>query len=314
MSKLAYLQQKKLNPADELRELLNTLEDRGPSLKVLNSTKALILLRDLDIVSDLFAQLEATGLNLLSEQSRFKAIQSHFKRNAALILKALGGPEALDEFRPSPPPSRERWWWYSHELVAAQQRRLAKQIATTVLVIVGMIGAIVLIFNTVLAPSPEAVARVEAENESMAAFEVGDYELAIAEVEEGLAVVPDDPTLLIIRGAFLEFLGNDNEAAQSLETARNNLNDPTTFHLTLAETYMKIGQYIKAEDEARASIELDNTISSTWLILAQSLEGQGRLDEAVEAYEQAGDIALANGDSEIVVLVRLALSRVGFNP
>lgn len=314
MSKLAYVQQKKLNPADELRELLKTLEDRRPTLKAMDSTKALTLLRDLDQVDTLFSQLGTTELDLLSEQSRFQAVQSHFKKQAVLILKALGGHEALDEFRPSPPPAQERWWWYSDELVAAQKRRLLKQIALATLIVVVIVGVIAIIFKTVLAPSPEAVARMEAENESMAAFDTGDYKLAMAEVEKGLAVVPDDPDLLIIKGVFLEFLGHDEEAAQNLKMAQNNLDDPTTFHLTLAETYFRIGQYSKAEDEARASIELDYRISSAWLILAQSLEGQGRLDEAVEAYQRAGDIAMANGDSEVVVLVRLALGRVGTSP
>ena len=314
MSKLAYLQKKKLNPADELRDLLNTLEDRRPTLKALDSTKALILLRDLDIVNSLFTQLEATDLNLLSEQSRFKAVQSHFEKNASLILNALGGPEALDEFRPSPPPARDRWWWYSQEVVAAQRQRLVKQITVTGLIVVVIVGTIATLFNTILAPSPESVARAEAENESMAAFEIGNYELAMAELEEGLDVVPGDPTLLIIKGVLQEFLGDGRAATQNLETARNNSDDPTTYHLTLAQTYFRIGQNFKAEAEARAAIELDNNISSAWLILAQSLEGQGRLEEAVEAYEQAGNIALVNGDNEIVVLVRIALSRVGFSP
>lgn len=314
MSKLAYLQQKRLNPADELRVLLNTLEDRRPTLKAMDSTKALILLRDLDQANSLFTQLEATGLNLLSEQSRFEAVQSHFKKNAAVILKALGGPEALSEFRPSPPPGYERWWWYSQELVAAQKRRSLKQIAIVIIALAVIFGVIILAFNTVLAPSPESVARIGAESQSMAAFEAGDYERAMAEIEEGLAVVPDDPNLLVIRGVFLELLGDDVEAAQSFEAARNNLDDSATFHLALGQMYFRTGQLAKAEAEARASIESNDNISAAWFLLGQSLEGQGKSAESVAVYQHAGDVALANGDSEIVVLARLALSRVGFGP
>jgi len=314
MSKLAYFHQKKLNPADELRELLGTLEDRGPALKALDSTKALILLRDLDQITDLFTQLEATDLNLLSEQSRFKAVESYLKKNAAIMLKALGGSEALDEFRPSPPPARERWWWYSQELVAAQRRRLLKRIAIAVLVVVGVAGAISLIFNTILAPSPEVLAEVEAENKSMAAIEAGDYELAMTEIEKGLAVVPDNPYLLVIEGTLYETLGEDDKAARSFQKAESNFDDLAKFHLSLGQTYFRIGQYFKAEVEARSSIASDDNIAASWFLLGQSLEGQNKAAEAKEAYQHAGDLALANNDTETLVLVRLAMSRVGLGP
>ncbi|MDX1521319.1 MAG: hypothetical protein R3264_06805, partial [Anaerolineae bacterium] len=57
--------------------------------------------------------------------------------------------------------------------------------------------------------------------------------------------------------------------------------------------------------------EQDNAIASAWLILGQSLELQGRNLAAIEAYQIASEIAFENGESEIVVLARVALGQLG---
>lgn len=79
MRKLDYLQQKKLTPTDELRDLLKQLEDGQPQLKQINPTQALITLRNLDQAYQLFSQLETTGADLAAERGRFNGIQAHLK-------------------------------------------------------------------------------------------------------------------------------------------------------------------------------------------------------------------------------------------
>ena len=74
MAKLDRLQQKKLNPADELRELLDTLADRQTSIKSMTQADVLTMFQDLDTAQDLFIQLEETGLDTLPEQGRFKSL------------------------------------------------------------------------------------------------------------------------------------------------------------------------------------------------------------------------------------------------
>lgn len=313
MTKLDYFQKKKLNPADQLRELLDSLESRQPRLKGLNPTQALILLRDLDQAYALFTQLEASGLNLLPEQGRFKTIQTHFKQNAARLLNSLGGAVALSEYRPKPAPGPEQWWWYIHEIVAARNQRLLRRSLAGLIAVSAVLGGIVVLFNTILAPSPEAIARVEAENEAMAAFESGDLEQALVRAEEGLVAVPGDPGLLILKGIFQELLAEDM-AVQTFEQARAKVDDLTLFYLGRGQMYFRTSQFVKAENDARAALELSENISTAWLLLGQALESQGREFEAIPAYQQAGDVALANGDSEVLVLARLALSRVGVGP
>lgn len=314
MQKSDYLRQKKLNPSDELRDLLNILEDHQPQLKSLNQSQAINLLRMLDQVDQLFNQLQSTELSLVPEQTRFAVVQAHYKNNVAKILKALGGSAALGKHRPDPAPERARWWWYMHELVAAHQQQMVRRVLAGGVLFFAILGVLYLAFNTILAPSPEAVARLEAENNSIDAYLAGDYGQALAALEQGLAVVPNDAGLLLIRGVVYEALGDDDKSTQSFEAAKARLNDTAIYYLGRGQLYYRTNQFEKAEAEARKAIEVNENLSAGWLLLGQSLEAQGRRFESIPIYQQAGEVALSNGDNEIVVLARLALSRVGATP
>lgn len=310
-SKLDYLQQKKLNPADELREMLNSLAERQRGIKSLSQSEALTLLGDMDMVKNLFDHLEATGMDLLPERGRFDTIQATVERSSTKLLKAIGGETALAEHRPVPAPDRrERWWWYVDDIVTVWRKRLFKRLAVTAAIILSILGLVVLAFNTILAPSPEAIARIEAETDAFNAMAAGNYADALTALDTGLAVVPDDPDLLVIKGVTYEFLGEDVQAAESFERAKSQL-DEVTFHIGRGQIYLRTDQNEKAEAETRAALEINNNLAVAWLLLGQSLEAQGRNFEAMPVYQKAGDIALENGDNEVVVLARMALSRVG---
>jgi tetratricopeptide (TPR) repeat protein len=314
MPKLDYLQQKKLSPADELRDILGSLEERQLKIRSLDADQSLNLLHDLDKVDTLFQQFEAAGLDLLAEQGRFKSIQARLEKRAAPLLKSLGGTAALIAHRPQPAPPLEKWWWYIDELAAAQQQRLGRRVIITLIIILAAIGGIVLLFQTVLAPSPEVVARLETENAAYAAIDTGDYEEALAVIERGLAKVPADPSLLILKGVVQESLGEQTAAAQSFEQAQAGLNNRFDFYMARSQLELRVGQATKAEANARAALELEPNSGAAWLLLGQALELQDKRFEAIPAYEKASQLALANGDHEVVVLARLALGRIGASP
>lgn len=312
MSKLDYLQQKKLNPADELREILASLEERQPLLTFFNVEQARSFLLDLDRLDALFYELELAGLDLLPEQGRFQSLQSRLQKKATLLLRLLGGPAALSVLRPAPAPPTEKWWWCLDQLAAAQRQRLRRQIGLMVGVVALFIGGLVILFQTVLAPSPEILIRLEAENTAYEAIDSRQYRAALASVEQGLAKVPGDPELLILKGVLQEVLGED--AAVTFDQARALLNDSLDFYLTRSQLQLRVDQPVKAEADARAALELDQNSAKTWFLLGQTLEAQDKLAEAVPAYQKASELAVDSGDGEIVVMARLALGRLGTTP
>jgi tetratricopeptide (TPR) repeat protein len=281
----------------------------------MNSAEALELLQTLDQAYFLFHQLETAGLNLLPEKGRFDAIQNSLKNKANTILKALGGPAVLAEHRPQPAPERERWWWYIHEMVAARNQRMLKRMMLGVIVVGVILGGILLAFETVLAPSPETVARLDAENDGLARFEEGNYQEALAAVEKGLAVVPDDANLLIFKGILEEVLGQEGEAAQAFQAAQANLAaDPTAFYLGRGQLYLRIGEFEKAKADAQQALAIDDKSSVGWLLLGQVFESQNDKFESMSAYERASELALADNNYQVVVLARLGLGRMGMVP
>jgi tetratricopeptide (TPR) repeat protein len=311
MPKLDYLQQKKLSPADELREILSSLEERQIQVKTMSSEQALNLLRDLDQARTLLQQFESTELDLLPERSRFTMIQARLKKQAPSLLKALGGVTELEKQRPIPAPPQTQWWWYVDELVAAQRRRWLRGVMIGLVIALLLVGGLILLFQTVLAPSPEAVARLEAQDQAEAAIVQGSYAEALNFIEAGLAKVPDDPDLLIYKGVVQELLGDEAIARQSFNQAQTKLNDPLHFYLMRSQLNLRIGRAIEAEGDAQAAIGLDQSSAAAWLLLGQALEIQQKIDDAILAYQKASELANVNNDPQIYVTARLALGRLG---
>ena len=310
-NKLDYLQQKTLNPGDELRNTLSALEIMQPRFKSLSQADAVALFSDMDKAYHLLVQLEAGGASLLSERGRFESIQRHLEKQIGPVLKAIGGPAALADHRPLPPPPKdEQWWWYIHEDVAAQQKQTLKRVVIGITVTLFLLLLAYVATQTVLAPAPEAVARMEAENDALLANDEGDAEAALAAIDRGLTVAVDDPSLLIMRGVFLEQLDRQVEAEAAFALARILFNDDPGFHLGRGQVYFRAGLPAKAEAEANQAIELDESIAAAWLLLGQAREEQGQRFAAIQAYEQAGELAVDSGQNEIVVLSRLALGRI----
>jgi tetratricopeptide (TPR) repeat protein len=314
MSKLDYLQQKKLNPSDELRETLTSLEGRQTRIKALKADEAFEFLLDLDQLAALFEQFEAAGLDLRPEKGRFQSLQAHIQKQAAPLVKALGGTAAFNARRPTPAPPADKWWWYLDQRVAAEQRRLWRQVGLIMGVITIIVAGVILLFQTILAPSPEVMARLETEDKAYAAIDSGDYQAALAFVEQGLVKVPGDPDLLLLQGVVQEVLGDEAAAAASFEQTQASLNDPVGFYLARSQLQLRVGQPVKAESDARTATQLDETSANAWFLLGQALEFQNRLAEAIPAYQKASELGLKNGESEVVVMARMALGRISASP
>lgn len=314
MSKLEYLQQKKLNPADELRALLDSLEERRVKVKGLEVQDAFQVLYDLDEVQSRLQELEAAGLNLLAEQGRFESIQRRLQQRVAALLKALGGAAALTAQRPQPLPPAESWWWYLDEWVARQRRRLIRQIGVIVGVSIMLLGGLYVAFQTVLAPAPEVVARLEAENESLSALDQGDYPAALAAVEQGLQQVPGEASLLLLQGVIQEVMGDTAGAAQNYRAAQERVAQPIEFYLNRSRLYLRTNRLAEAEADARSALKLDQKSAGAWLLLGQTLEFQDQRAESIAAYQQAADLAAVSGENEIFVTARMAVARIGSSP
>ncbi len=109
-------------------------------------------------------------------------------------------------------------------------------------------------------------------------------------------------------GSFLD--GNYTEAEQYLSRAASlNRGDSDTFGL-LAESRIRLGKFAEAESDIRQAIRLKSYKPGYHRVLALSLEGQGKLSEALVAAEE--EIRANPGDGETqAVLARLKEAKNG---
>jgi tetratricopeptide (TPR) repeat protein len=309
--KLGFVQEKNLGPVDDLREELKRLEEIPLEIKSMDSEQALTLLNDLDRVVATFEELDPEKNALTGEWGRFGAVQGRLRKNARKLFKALGGEEVLHRQRPKPAPPTEHWWWYLDEILAEQRRRSLKRVGIFGAVALVIIGVLVVLFNTILKPSPEAVARLNAENEAYTAFEQeGDFDAALAAVDEGLVAVPNDPSLLLLKGVFLQLLDRESKADDAFSLAQELIDDPVEYLLARAQVYLRTGQIEQSEDDVMAALELNDEFARSWMMLGQTLEMQGRLLEAMEAFQIASDLAFENDENEVYVVSRMAIARM----
>ncbi|OQY30467.1 MAG: hypothetical protein B6243_10455 [Anaerolineaceae bacterium 4572_5.2] len=220
-SKLDFYHNKMLSPADQLRELLQSLENNLAFLAKQDRTTILNYLTRLDELQRQFDELAHTP-NLVPELLRFITLQDQLQKKASQLLNQLGGEAALKAVRPTDASPERAAWWFLDQEVARRRAKALKRVG----IIVGVVAIVVLIavilFNTILKPDPNTVLRAHnfAAAVDLAAYD-HDYPAALSQLDEALAVLPDDPELLIFKGVLLQRLERADKRMQSLNAPRN---------------------------------------------------------------------------------------------
>jgi hypothetical protein len=114
------IQDGRVTPADELRELLAECEKLLANLRG-HGSNSLNLLRHMDRIAALLPELEGGGADLRSEAGRWEMLQSAVRTNKARIVRQLRGVGGLPALRAEAhPDGREQWWWRLDQEVASQ--------------------------------------------------------------------------------------------------------------------------------------------------------------------------------------------------
>jgi len=82
------LQSGQVTPADELRELLSTSEKLVASVRG-SGAGVLVLLENMDRLSELWPELEAAGVDLRPEAGRWETLQATVRRNGRRLVREL---------------------------------------------------------------------------------------------------------------------------------------------------------------------------------------------------------------------------------
>ncbi len=276
--------------------------------------RALEILTLLDAVQERVKEQENHGSALLAEKAQFESVQASVRKEAALILREIGGGAELKARRTSRGAAESGWWWYLDGVIANERKgklRRSAQILGVGALILGLLAGVYMLF---LRPDPMVLARVNAVDGAQEAARGGDFEQALNLVDQGLTVVADDPELLILKGVLLGEVGSRAEAGEVFDRAKQLSGTEEQFYFLRAEAYLETGRFDLAVADAEQGVALNPQSANGFLVLGQCLQKQGNSAGAGAAYQEAVRLAEINGDEEIAAYASVLLAYLQQQP
>ena len=296
-------------PADELRDLLDASYKTAVDSPSAPPDALLDMLYALDRIQELLPALEAQGMDLRPERTRWQEVQGAVRRHEADILAGLsdlGGLKRLRQKLPQPPDASRWWWWMDERRAAAKRKRLITTLAVLAGIILLIAGGVIAFQK--LFPVDENISMAYDHKLKAEDFVLqGNLSAALAELEAARQYTPDDPDILSLLAALYDLTGQPQQAAAVVAqlSARH---PPSIVHANLAQAYVAAGAADKALDLALQAIDEDPASPQGYLIAGMVYEAQGDVRQAMAMYQTAADKANAAKDyqTEAFAKVRLA--------
>lgn len=125
----------------------------------------------------------------------------------------------------------------------------------------------------------------------------GQIDEALTAFAKGFEVNPTSPgggnariKLFLLEGNVLARRGAFDDALKLLEQALRFSPDPAPIYFNIAQIYLSRGDLVKGEEALNSTLQIDPKHQAAILRLGILYEQQGKLDEALAAYERARDI------------------------
>jgi len=308
-SKLDFYARKSSNQAGQLRSHLQSLEDDAFALAKQDKAVVLDYLTRMDAAQSLFDELDTKGgPDLTPESLRFTTLQERLQKKAPQLLDRLDGSSALQAVRPAgAAPDRASWWFFDRE-VARRRAGLAKRIAIIGGAVLILVLIVVILFNTILKPDPATMLRTQ---KFQAAMELAsterDYLAALAQIEEALDTLPDDPELLVFKGVLLAELNRSDEAEPLFERVSNLDLEPEFLPLARGQILLQLGRADAALEAGQQAVALNPDSAEAWFLTGRAHTVLEQIDLAYEALSKAADLAFEQGNDTLYAIIKINL-------
>lgn len=293
------------SPANQLRV---ALDDAEIAVGRLRPDQVENFLLRLDQLETQFQTLEAGGLNLLGERTRQASLISRLDGHPHLVTKPaaqIGGLAALR--KKNPPASGE--WWHLDAVEADQRRRLIRRLFTSLGVIVGVILAVYIALTYVFPPDPNAVLSSGATGQLPELIARGEWETADRLIAETLAqMTVDDVELLIWQSVVAAHFDRQREADDAFAQAQalSPADRQAVFWSTVGNIRLATGDLDGAMAAANQALAIDPNEAQAYFVIASVAEANGKVVEAIAAFEKAFDLA-AESNPQLAVIARVRM-------
>lgn len=160
------------------------------------------------------------------------------------------------------------------------------------------------------APEPAAVRKAAQLRALAQRFrEEGRYELALARLDDAIALTPRDSELLVERGTVLFQLQRPDEAQRAFAAALELHADLPAALEGLALVAATRGEYGRACERLERLVTIEPGRAAAWLRLGDMRHRLGRVDEAVAAWRRAAAAAPKDATLQASVRKRLSAAR-----
>ncbi len=240
-------------------------------------------------------------------QVQWDYLQTRLKKQAATLIHAIGGVEALKSIRSQQNWQKENWWWQLDSYLASQRKKNAKKVVLILGIVTTVLLALVAAYQIFLAPPPEVKARIKHEYAADRHIENGEYETALQELDLALGFAPGDYQLLVQKGVVYLKLKNLSEADLAFNEALKNADSPEFYYLEKAQDELVIGLNEEGALDAKNAIQANPQSAQGYLYLGQAYEYLGNLTEAYSMYETASALADQQGDAQLIATIRMRM-------
>ena len=294
--------------AVSLREDLGEAERKIVQLRRDNVEEFLQLL---DRIEQRFVDLEASGLDLRPEYTRWGSLHSKVRREAGRIVRVINLAGGLERLRQDNQPA-EGFWWHLDDVVAAARRRLVRRLGISLGSIAAVLVIVWVLLTFVFPPDPNTVVASEAISTlQQLAFE-GRWEEALAVIEEAMAqLTQPDAELLIWEGVIRGKLGQDERAMEALAEAKSLVpaGQLVAYWWSLGSVQLSVGDVDNARSAGFEAIELDGSDPQGYFLLASVAEVIGDTVCAVDLFEETFQLA-ADSNPQLAVIARVRMGNL----
>jgi tetratricopeptide (TPR) repeat protein len=289
-----------------LRDDIRTLEIGCGALRGRGSSvRDLLKLRD-SLQVELDRLVSEQGLDLRPERTRVETIDNILVRKTAQLSRELGSSGGFAAARQEVKPGQERWWWYLDVYRADKNRKaLIRGLSIVAAVLIVILGANAYLEKRFGLSPEEKEARglvMQAEQQTRD----GGYDQAVVLYEQASAISPSLDAYVAL-GALYERAGQVDRSAQALQAAQAIAPDQASYSIMLSKAYQETAEPDKAMAAINLAIEQKPTSAEAFMVRGGLYEDAQDVQQAMDDYQKAADLATANGEDELYVLSRMRL-------
>lgn len=289
-----------INQSGRLRELIDQSEK---ALAVLNSENARQLLLDVDQAYVLLDSLIASGADLRGEQNRLSTIDERVVKDAAKVVRSVGGRRAYILLRDTTAKEKSIRIWALDQQLDANRNSLLQRLG----ILIGIIAVILAagyIARPVLFPPDPVGDAVAAATRSL---QTNDIPGALAAVDSTLSQIPTSTDLLIWKGILLEKAGDLAGSKHYFELGLASVISDKDFYLDRAITYVRIGDspHVISDMDILLAKYPDN--AEAYYVRASGYEGVGKRAEAMADLAKSAELAQATGNDALYAQAKVRL-------